>query len=54
MRRRELSVPDQHRLRIARETLLMADPMVAVMGGMDKETARRVIKELTGKEPSKP
>src|SRR5262249_431021 len=47
--RRQLSVPDQHALRIARDTLRMPDAMVGVMGGPDKETARRIIKSLTGR-----
>lgn len=48
---RVLSVPDRHQLRIARDTLRMSDAMVAVMGGPDKATARKIIRELTGKEP---
>lgn len=50
-KKRKLSVPDQHRLAIARKTLKMNDAMVAILGGMTKEEARKVIKELTGKEP---
>jgi hypothetical protein len=46
-----LSVPDRHRLRIARDTLKMNDVMARVLGGMTKDEARQVIKELTGKEP---
>ena len=46
-----MRVEDQHRLRIARQTLRMPDAMLGVMGGMTKDEARRIIKELTGKEP---
>lgn len=46
---RELSVPEQHQLRIARQTLRMNDVMARVMGGMTKDEAREVIKRLTGK-----
>lgn len=44
-----LSVPDLHRLKIARQTLRMNDTMARVMGGMTKEEARQVIYELTGR-----
>jgi hypothetical protein len=47
---RELSVADQHRLRIARQTLKMNDAMANVMGGMTKDEARKVVKELAGRE----
>lgn len=50
-RRRELSVPDQHRLKIARQTLRMNDTFARIMGGMTKDEARRVIRELTGRTP---
>jgi hypothetical protein len=50
-RRRRLTAPEQHLLRIARATLRMPDPMVGVMGGPDKPTSRRIIRELTGRTP---
>ena len=51
-RARGLSVFDQHQLDIARRTLRMPDAMVAIMGGgLTKAGARRVIRELTGREP---
>jgi hypothetical protein len=46
---RELSVPEKHQLKIAKQTLNMPDAMVGVMGGPDKEEAREIIKKLTGK-----
>lgn len=49
--KRELTIPERHALKVARDTLRMPDAMVGVMGGQNKETARRVIRELTGKEP---
>jgi len=48
-RRRELSVPEKHQLRIARDTLRMPDAMVRVMGGPTKAEAKEIIKRLTGK-----
>jgi hypothetical protein len=47
---RLLSVPDQHLLRIAKDTLRMNDIMARVMGGPSSEEARKIIKRLTGKE----
>jgi hypothetical protein len=44
-----LSVPDLHRLRIARQTLKYSDEGARIMGGMTKEEARQVIRELSGK-----
>jgi hypothetical protein len=46
-----LSVPEQHQLKIARQTLKMHDAAVGVMGGPNKAEAREIIKRLTGKEP---
>lgn len=47
--KRQLSVPEQHQLKIARDTLKMNDVMVNVMGGMTKAEARAIILKLTGK-----
>jgi len=47
---RRLTVPEQHQLKIAKDTLRMADPMVGVMGGMTKEEAREIIKRLESKK----
>jgi hypothetical protein len=49
VKRRELSVPERHQLRIARATLKMHDAAVAIMGGPNKAEAREIIKRLTGK-----
>lgn len=49
--KRELSVPEQHQLKIARQTLKYNDVFVNVLGGMTKEEARNVIERLTGKKP---
>lgn len=51
MKPRELTVPEKHQLKIARDTLKMSDVGARIMGGMTKEEAREVIKRLTGKEP---
>jgi hypothetical protein len=47
--KRTLSVPEQHQLKIARDTLKMNDAMVRVMGGPSKTEARAIIARLTGK-----
>ncbi len=47
---RKLTVPERHQLKIARDTLKMSDIGARIMGGPDKVTARRIIKELTGKK----
>jgi hypothetical protein len=46
---KNLSVPEKHQLRIARDTLKMSDIGARIMGGMSKEEARAVILRLTGK-----
>lgn len=51
-RKRELSVPEKHQLRIARDTLRMHDAAVGIMGGPNKEEARQIIFRLTGKRPT--
>jgi hypothetical protein len=50
MSKRELSIPEQHQLRIAKRTLELSDVGALILGGMTKEEARIVIKKLTGKE----
>jgi hypothetical protein len=51
-KKRVLTVFERHQLEIARQTWNMPDAMIGVMGGgMTREEARRVIRELTGKEP---
>ena len=40
---KNLSVPEKHQLRIARDTLKMSDIGARIMGGMSKEEARRHI-----------
>ena len=45
----ELTVPQKHQLKIARDTLKMTDAGSKVMGGPNKEEARAIIKKLTGK-----
>jgi hypothetical protein len=53
-RTRELSVPDQHQLKIARATLRMSEIGARIMGGMDHAQARAVILHLTGKPAKEP
>jgi hypothetical protein len=45
----ELSVPERHQLRIARDTLKLSDVGAMIMGGMTKDEAVKVIYRLTGK-----
>lgn len=49
--RRALSVPEQHQLKVARDTLRMTDTGAIIMGGPTKAEARAIIKRLTGREP---
>ena len=46
--RRKLTLAERHQLKIARDTLRMADAMVPVMGGMTKDEARAIVRELLG------
>jgi len=38
-----LSVPEKHQLKIARDTIKMDDAMAKVMGGMTREEAKRFL-----------
>lgn len=42
----ELSVPQQHQLKIAKKTLKMSDAGANIMGGMNKEEARKFLKSI--------
>lgn len=46
------SVPEQHQIKIAKQTLRMSDPVAHVMGGMTKEKAREILRKhgITVKE----
>lgn len=50
-RRRKLTVPERHQLRVARDTLKMSPAMAAVMGGPTRAEACEIIERLTGKRP---
>lgn len=45
-----LTVPEQHQLRIAKDTLKLADAMVGVMGGMTKAEARAIVRRYLGEK----
>ena len=49
--KRQLSVPDRHQLKVARDTLKLRDGVVGFLGGPTKEQARQIIFDLTGKWP---
>jgi len=51
--RKALTIPEQHQLKIALQTLKMNDVMARVMGGMTKAEAREVIRRLKGKNPKR-
>lgn len=51
MAKKELSVPEKHQLRIARDTLKMSEAMARIMGGPSVEEAKEIIRRLTGREP---
>ena len=42
----ELTVPQQHQLKIAKKTLKMNDVMANVMGGMSKQEAKDFLKSI--------
>ena len=50
-KRRELSIPEKHQLKVARDTLKMHDAAVGIMGGPSKAEAREIIERLTGEKP---
>jgi hypothetical protein len=50
-KKRELTVPERHQLRIAKQTINMPDAIAAIMGGPSKDDAEATIIELTGEEP---
>jgi hypothetical protein len=45
--RSSLTVPEEHQLKIARQTLKMPDAMAGVMGGMTKKQAKKVVARLS-------
>jgi len=45
-----LSVPERHQLKIARDTLKMTPVMARIMGGPSPEEAIEIIRRLTAKE----
>ncbi len=46
---KQLTIPEKHQLKIARQTLKYSDAGALIMGGMTKAEAREVIYKLTGK-----
>jgi hypothetical protein len=51
--KRGLSIPEQHLLKIARQTLKMPDAIAGVMGPPSKADARRIVRELTARTTTK-
>ena len=47
----QLTVPERHQLKVARDTLRLSNGMAVVMGGPTKHEARNIIMALTGKRP---
>lgn len=45
---KNLTVPEKHQLKVARDTLKMSDIGASIMGGPTKEEARAIILKLTG------
>jgi hypothetical protein len=45
MRIKDLPVPVQHQIRIAKQTLQMSDVGARIMGGMNKAEARNILKK---------
>jgi len=49
--KREMSVPTTHQLAVARAVLRTPDALAAVLGGMTKDEARRLIAEARKRNP---
>jgi hypothetical protein len=51
----QLSIPEQHQLRIAKRTLKLNDAVAKfrMLGGPNKEEAREIIKRLEAKKKQK-
>jgi len=47
---KSLSVPEKHQLKVAKDTLKMSDVGAMIMGGPNKDEARKIIFNLTGKK----
>jgi hypothetical protein len=47
---RRLTIPEQHQLKIAKDTLKMPGPMAGVMGGPSPEEARKIVARLEAKQ----
>jgi hypothetical protein len=43
-----LSVPEKHQFKIAKDTLRMNDTMANIMGGMTKDQARQFLRDRCG------
>lgn len=52
--RRQLSVPDKHLLRIARQNAMLNPAMQGVMGGPSIEESKEIIERLTGRPYKEP
>jgi hypothetical protein len=44
--KRALDMFEKHQLKIAKQTLRMPDPILGVMGGMNKAEAKEIIKRF--------
>jgi len=42
----EISVPQKHQLKIAKDTLKMSDAGASIMGGMSKKEAKEFLKSI--------
>jgi len=49
---KNLTIPEKHQLRVARQTLKYSDIGARIMGGPTKDEARAIILRLTGKVAS--
>jgi hypothetical protein len=54
MSKRELSISDQHQLKIARDTLKLSRVGAMLLGGPNHEQAIKIIERLTGKRVPMP
>lgn len=47
-KKRKLNTFEKHQVKIARSTMKMPDPILGVMGGMNKTEAKEILNRLVG------
>lgn len=50
---RHLTIPEQHQLKIAKQTMKLSEVGAMILGGMSHATAKTIIKRLEGERNDK-